>query len=70
MITSRLFNDQYIDTQYINTHSYDDNLNYHTLSENVIKPNVKNPLEKSVRIAFDCLVLVFLIVGPGIVYGG
>lgn len=65
-----MINTRLIDEQYINTHSYKDDMNSQTMLPNQIKPNVKYILVKSARVVFDCSVLVFLIVGPGIVFGG
>lgn len=63
-------NSRLLDNQYIGNHSKANSISSVKISNQPSKSRVKRSLTKPYRIVFDCLVFVFLIVGPGIVYGG
>ena len=63
-------NSKSLDNQHIGNHSKANSISSVKVSNQPSKSHVERPITKPYRIVFDCLVFVFLIVGPGIVYGG
>ena len=65
MINLRLF-----DGLPTSSYSYKDDMTAPPMLGEQLKLRFKKGLIKGVRIAFDCLVVAFLIAGPTLVYGG